>query len=108
MSSTQTYGFQGTDPLGITLTASGQVIPGVAGKRIRVFAWFASTLLATSIKFQSNATDISGTFACADKGGHVIPHVNLAWMVTSPGESLNLNMTVATTVGLQVIYDIVE
>lgn len=102
------YGKQGTNPKGVTLLASGTVIAGTAGKRIRVFAVFCSALLATQVKFQSNATDISGTFSCADKGGFILPAVELAWFVTAPGESLNLNMTVATTVGIQVIYDIVE
>ena len=47
------YGAGGTTPLGLTLGASGQVVAGVAGKRIRVFALFATALLATNIKFQS-------------------------------------------------------
>jgi hypothetical protein len=103
-----TNGIQGTENAGITLTSSGQLIPGVAGKRIRVFAAFISTLLATSVKMQSNSTDITGTFACSDKGGFVIPAVNLCWCKTAVGEALNLNMTVATTVGIQVIYDVVD
>lgn len=100
------YGQQGTTPIGVTLFSSGQVIPAVPGKRIRVFAWFASTLLATQIKFQSGANDISGLFSCSEKGGHVVPHVDLAWMITEVSEALNLNMSINTTVGLQVIYDI--
>lgn len=102
------YGSKGTTPLGVTLGASGQVVTGVPGKRIRVFAFITSNLLATNLKFQSNATDISGTLCFPDKGGIVVPNVDLAWMVTAPGEALNLSMTVNTTVGVQVIYDVVE
>lgn len=103
------YGSKGTTPVGVTLTATGQtIVAGTAGKRIRVFAFIVSNLLATNLKFQSNASDISGTFCCADKGGMVVPNVDLAWMVTAVGEALNMAMSVNTTVGVQVIYDIVE
>lgn len=100
------YGLRGTVPAGVTLTASGLVIAGVAGKRIRLYAAFVSALVATNVKFQSNAVDISGTFAIDAKSGFILPAVQLSWMITGVGESLNLNMSVATTVGLQVIYDL--
>ena len=101
-------GYRGTDFKGVTLAASGPIVAAVPGKRIRVFAYIVSSLLATQIKFQSNATDISLTMSLADKGGMVVPNAELAWFLTNPGEPLNLNMSVATTVGIQVIYDIVE
>ena len=103
------FGSKGTTPVGVTLTASGQtVIAAVPGKRIRVFAFWVTTLLATNLKFQSNASDISGQMACADKGGMVVPNVDMAWLVTAVGEALNMSMTVNTQVGVQVIYDVVE
>jgi hypothetical protein len=91
-----------------TLAASGAVVAGVAGKRIRLFAAVVSALIATNIKFQSNATDISGTFPLAATGGFVLPSVGQPWLITNAGEALNLNMSVATTVGIQVVYDVVE
>jgi hypothetical protein len=102
------YGERGTNPTGVTLLSSGQVIPGVPGKRHRVFAVFVSALLATNVRFQSGVTDISGTFACSSTGGFILPYVKLAWFVTQPGQALNLSMSVNTQVGIQVIYDTVE
>lgn len=103
------YGSKGTTPAGVTLTASGQtVVAAVPGKRIRVFAFFLTTLVATQVRFRSNTTDISGNIACSDTGGIVVPNVDQAWMVTAPGEALTLSMTIATNVGVQVIYDVVE
>lgn len=102
------YGSEGTSPVGATLLASGQVVAAVPGKRIRVFAFWLTALVATNLKFQSGASDISGTICCDNKGGIVVPNVRMAWMVTNPGEALNLNMSVNTTVGVQVIYDVVE
>ncbi len=93
---------------GVTLTNSGQVLVGSAGLRIRVYAVLANAAADTSIKFQSNSTDISGTFSIAGKGGFVIPHNPNGWFETVLAEALNLNMSTPTTVGLQVLYGLVS
>lgn len=94
---------------GITLTASGQtVVAAVAGKKIRVFAAFANAGVATNVKFQTGSGgDLTGTLYHADKGGAVLPQVEDGWFETLPGEALILNMTVNTSVGVQVIYALV-
>jgi hypothetical protein len=102
------YGREGTTPLGVTLVGTGIAIPAVPGKRIRIYAMFASALADTEITFQSNGATISGQFALVGRGGFVLPLINKAWMVGAPGQSINVVMTVATTLGLQVVYDISE
>lgn len=103
------YGKTGTSFVAVTLTASGQeIVAAVAGKRIRVFAYLLSNLLATNVKFQSAISDISLTHYFPATGGIVVPAIDMAWMVTAPGEALNINMSVNTSVGVQVTYDIVE
>jgi hypothetical protein len=92
----------------VTLAASGQVVAAVAGKRIRVFALVTSALLACNVKFQSNTTDITAAFPLAANGGFVMPAIGQAWFVTATGEALNLVMSLATSVAVQVIYDVVE
>jgi len=90
------------------LAASGLVIAAVTGKRIRVFAVLVSALAAATVKFQSAAADISATFPLAANGGFVMPTIGRPWFVTNTSEALNLVMSLATTVGVQVIYDVVE
>jgi hypothetical protein len=102
------YGREGTTPIGVTATGNGIIIPGVVGKRIRIYAMFVSALANTEITFQSNGAAISGQFALVGRGGFVLPLINKAWMVGTSGQSINIVMTVATTIGLQVVYDISE
>ena len=90
---------------GVTRTSSGQVVAALANHKIRVYAVYANGLLATALKLQSNASDISGTFSLAANGGFVLPEAKTGWFETASGETLNVNMTVATTVGFQVIYE---
>jgi len=91
-----------------TLTNSGQVVAAQAGFKIRVYALSVSALLATAVKLQSNSTDVSFVMSLASTGGFVLPQANAGWFETAVGEALNLNMTVATTVGVQVIYALVR
>jgi hypothetical protein len=100
------YGREPTTPGFVTLTTNGIVIPAASGKRIRVFGLFVNSLAATQVRFQSNGVDISGTFSLAATGGFVLPHVQKAWMITNSGEALSLFMSVNTTVGIQVLYDL--
>lgn len=88
----------------VTLAGSGQVIAGVAGKRIRVFGLVIGAGADTSVTFQSNASSISGQFPLAAKGGFTLPESYAGWFETEPSEALNLNASVSTTIGVQVIY----
>lgn len=100
-------GSSGTASVAIALAASGQVVAGVAGKRIRVFAWAVVSRLATDVKLQSNTTDITGALPFAANGGVVWPGGMTPWCVTAKGEALNLNMTVNTAVNGVLVYDLV-
>jgi hypothetical protein len=90
----------------VALTASGVVIAGVAGKRIRVFGAAVVSLLATGIKFQSAANDITGVLSLAANGGVVWTNGTAPWFQCNIGEALNINMSVATTLGGVVTYDL--
>lgn len=93
-----------------TLAASGAVIAPVAGFKIRVLGFIASALAATAIKFQNTTggQDLSATFSLGNTGGLVVPVTPAGWFDTAVGDGLSLNMTVATTVGVQVIYALVS
>jgi hypothetical protein len=59
---------------------------------------------ANSVKFLSAATQISATFPLAANGGVVLPFNDHGWFETAVSEALNLNMTAATSTGVQVHY----
>lgn len=102
-------GRSGTSTARVSFTGtSGTVVGAVANKRIRVFAYKLSNLLATTLEFNSNATPIGGPEFFPDKGGIVVPAIEMSWFETAPGEALNLTSSVSTQVGGSVIYDVVE
>jgi hypothetical protein len=100
------YGRAPTTPGFATLVASGVVLPAVPGRKIRVYALLVNPLAATQVTLLSNATPISGIFSLAATGGFVLPYCTKPWMVTGVGESLSLTMSIATTVGVQFLYDL--
>lgn len=77
-----------------------------AGIRIRVLALVCQTTAATTVKFQSATTDISGSFALP--GGVppiTMPFAAAGWFETNPNEALNVNMSTASvSIGCQVIW----
>jgi hypothetical protein len=64
----------------------------------------AVTTLANSIKFQSNASDISATFPLGANGGLVMPFNEHGWFQTNVGEPLLINLSVGTATGIQINY----
>jgi hypothetical protein len=92
--------------LGATPASSGAtaLVAAVAGTKYRVLALAAIATLANSIKFQSASTDITGTFPLGANGGLVLPFNEHGWFETNVNEALNVNMTVATSTGVQIQY----
>lgn len=85
-------------------SGSNEIVAAVAGVRYRVLAVVAVTTLANSIKFLSAATDISATFPLGANGGLVLPFNEHGWFETAAGEALNINLSVATSTGVQLQY----
>ncbi len=71
---------------------------------IRVLGLAVVTTLANNVKFQSNSSDITGTFPLAANGGLVLPFNEHGWFQTAAGEGLNINLSVATATAYQIIY----
>lgn len=93
--------------IGITVTASGLLLPALTGLRYRVHGVVFGALQSTIVRLQSDATDISGQFPVSATGGFVLPFCpgGPGWMDTAVGEALNIAMTVNTTVGIQLVYE---
>jgi len=87
------------------------VVAAVAGKIIRVLGFVLMNNVATAnnVRFRSATNSISCLFgfgAIAD--GIVYGPYNLhGWFQTNAGEALNINLSAATAVGVQVVYVLV-
>lgn len=93
-------GFSNPTAIGNTVA-----VAAVAGAAIRVLGMaLVNGGTANNVKFQSNSTDISATFALGINGGLVLPFNEHGWMQTAIGEALNTNLTGATPVGVQLSY----
>jgi len=89
---------------GVTVVASGQVIPAFPGKKIRVTALTLVANSPISAKFQSASSDISGNFPLAANSGFVMPYNPEGWFDTAPSEALNIVLSAGTTVAMQLTY----
>jgi len=93
----------------IALSADGELVPAVAGKRIVVFGYVLVNNVATaqSASFQSAATDLTGVMGLPSSiGGGISAHAakDRCLFKTAEGEALNLNLTAATAVAGHLYY----
>ena len=87
-----------------SLGANALLAAPSATARIRVTALTMVASGAVSVKFQSNATDISATQAFAANGGIVLSYNEHGWFETLPGQTLNINLSAAVGVGVNFQY----
>jgi len=78
--------------------------PSTATVAIRVLSVALVTTGAQSVKFLTAATDISATFPLAANGGLVLPYNEHGWFQCAAGEALNINLSSASAVGVQIQY----
>lgn len=90
-------------------TTDGAVVAAVTGKRIRVLAVALHPGdTATDCTFSSASTDISALFAALANTPTILPHSPHGWFETKPGEALNLTTGAGSTVGVQVVYALMD
>lgn len=95
----------------VNATASGNtevVAAQGGGKKIRILSAIIVATTALTVKFQSATTDIAPGFPLGDKGGMVLPHNPQGWFQTAANEALNVNLSAAIAVGVQVVWCVVE
>jgi len=88
----------------VDLSASGDVIPAVAGVKLRVVSYTISVDAACTVQFQSDEVDnITGAFALA---ANQVVTVNspLGAFETDTGDKLNVVITGAANVGITLAY----
>lgn len=81
------------------------IVAAIPNAAIRVLAAaIVNGGTANNVKFQSNTNDISALFALGSNGGVVLPFNEHGWCQTAIGEALNVNLSGATAVGVQISY----
>lgn len=89
-------------------TGNTAVVAAQTNNKIRVHAVLVVSTLANSIKFQSASTDKTALFPVGATGGFVLPYNPAGWFETAVNEALNINMSTATSTGVQVTYTLVQ
>lgn len=91
--------------------ADNPIIAAVANRKIKVLAGSVVNNVATAntLIWKSNANIIGPSIVLpASLFGYVpYPYNEAGWLITNLGEALNLNLSAATAVGVQVIYILV-
>lgn len=90
-----------------TGTGNTAVVAAQTSNKIRVHSVLVVSTLANSVKFQSATTDKTALFPVGATGGFVLPYNPAGWFETELNEALNINMSVATSTGVQVTYSLV-
>jgi len=84
--------------------AASDVVAAVAGKKIRVFQLFYATLLADTVKFGSNTTNLVTAMATVPGVPVVLPFSMGPWFETAVGEAFTMTKTVATQCSGRILY----
>ena len=92
--------------LSASALGTNTVVATVSARKIRVVQWIATTVAANNFKWQSHGgTDLTGLFYSSGAGGGAGGAYNpLGHFETAAGEALDINLSVATTVGGSLVY----
>jgi hypothetical protein len=81
--------------------ATHPIVAAVAGKKIRVLAFFATTVDGLNLTFKSSSTTISGNLAATGVMSTYCPH---GWFETAVNEALGFAIDAAESTSVHVIY----
>jgi len=93
----------------ISVSSSGDnlVVAAVPGKKIKVLSCMGVASGAVSMKWRSNATDLSGAISISSGGGFVLPASSPGqghYLETAINEPLNINLSSAVAVNGHLTY----
>ena len=97
-------------PAKVDISASGNIVAAVAGKKIRVINYVLMAASAVTAKWQSGntPTDHSGAMSLAAAGGLVCPDSRAGWFETNAGEPLKLVLGSGVQVSGHLKYQLLD
>jgi hypothetical protein len=81
--------------------ATHTLVAGVTAKKIRVLAFFITTVDGLNLLFKSASTTISANIAASGVMSTYCPH---GWFETAAGEALGFAIDAAESTSVQVVY----
>lgn len=81
--------------------ATHTLVSAVAGKKIRVLAFFVTTVDGLNLTFKSGSDTISANIAAAGVMSTYCPH---GWFETAAGEALGFAIDALESTSVQVVY----
>jgi hypothetical protein len=88
----------------LQLSATGEVVAAVSGKKIRVLAARLSAAGTVNTKWQSASTDKTGLSYFVANSYAELSYSPVGWFETVAGEALNLNLSASIAVGGMIVY----
>lgn len=88
----------------IAVTTSGEIVPAVATKKIRVLQYNFMAAATCNVKWVSAGTDISGNSFLIPNVGKVCGFSPVGWLETNAGQALNINLSAAASLGGELVY----
>jgi UDP-N-acetylmuramyl pentapeptide phosphotransferase/UDP-N-acetylglucosamine-1-phosphate transferase len=88
----------------VATNANGALINGVNGLAYAVMSFALSTNAAVAVKFQSNATDVTGSIRIAANTSFAVPSGSIPLFRTTAGDPLNINISAASIIGGVITY----
>lgn len=94
--------------IGVNQTTAGDltIIPGVAGKTIRVYRVFLMSAVSGSLTPKDGATVFCGPLPFAANGGLIMDFDGEPWFTCTPGNAFVINMSVAGQLSGRVGYTV--
>ncbi len=80
------------------------VANAVVNVKIKIMALWLSAVADNTIQFKSDTTAISSIIYVPTDGGMVLPYNPYGWFETLAAEDLNMTLTVAALVGVNITY----
>jgi hypothetical protein len=74
----------------ISISASGTIVSGVAGKSIRVYAMVLTVLTATTVQIQDESNNLTGAMQLAAGVPLFFDFTSMPWFVCNIGDDLKL------------------
>lgn len=93
-------------PINATASGVNAIVGPFAGKKIRVLAWNVIAAAAVNVKWQTSTgpADLTGLYEFSANGGIVVPFCPVGLFETGVGDTLDLNLSIATNVGGSLVY----
>jgi hypothetical protein len=88
----------------VSRNSDGAVVAAVAGRKICVLAMHVTSAANSTVKFQSNTTDLTGAIGVGPTNPINWCQGDTAWLKTAAGEALNVDLSGTDLLSGLIVY----